>query len=242
MRTLQLDGSGNRNQDRSIQPSAIVGELPPRALTAPTPGTGPADPPTLAPVPPVTPGTSVVPRTRPPRRAAGFGTVSGGVRRLERPPSGTALSSGRPGGAIGGLLPTGWRRWPVIRCRRLLCPGPASCRPRPARRPGRISGAVALITNDTVVTADASYAADVLIDGETIVQIGSSLVSAGVTADETIDATDRYVIPGGIDAHTHMELPFGGTFAKDTFETGTRAAAFGGTTSIIDFAVQPRGN
>ena len=64
----------------------------------------------------------------------------------------------------------------------------------------------------------------------------------GVTADETIDAAGRYVIPGGIDAHTHMELPFGGTFAKDTFETGTRAAAFGGTTSIIDFAVQSKGS
>ena len=62
-----------------------------------------------------------------------------------------------------------------------------------------------------------------------------------MTADETIDATGKYVIPGGIDVHTHMELPFGGTFAKDTFETGTRAAAFGGTTSIVDFAVQSRG-
>ena len=62
-----------------------------------------------------------------------------------------------------------------------------------------------------------------------------------MTADETIDATGKYVIPGGIDVHTHMELPFGGTFAKDTFETGTRAAAFGGTTTIIDFAVQSRG-
>ena len=60
-------------------------------------------------------------------------------------------------------------------------------------------------------------------------------------ADETIDASGRYVIPGGIDVHTHMELPFGGTFAKDTFETGTRAAAFGGTTSIVDFAVQSKG-
>ena len=62
-----------------------------------------------------------------------------------------------------------------------------------------------------------------------------------MTADETIDATGRYVIPGAIDVHTHMELPFGGTFAKDTFETGTRAAAFGGTTTIVDFAVQSRG-
>jgi dihydropyrimidinase len=98
-----------------------------------------------------------------------------------------------------------------------------------------------LISNGTVVTADASYPADILIDGETIAQIGRDLAAGGLTADETIDATDRYVIPGGIDVHTHMELPFGGTFAKDTFETGSRAAAFGGTTSIVDFAVQARG-
>ena len=98
-----------------------------------------------------------------------------------------------------------------------------------------------LITNSLVVTADSSYPADVLIDGETIALVGANLAAAGVTADATIDATGRYVVPGRIDAHTHMELPFGGTFAKDTFETGTRAAAFGGTTSIIDFAVQSRG-
>src|SRR5215203_3359110 len=98
-----------------------------------------------------------------------------------------------------------------------------------------------LITNGTIVTAHRSYDADILIDGETIAQIGSDLAAGGVTADETIDASGRYLIPGGIDVHTHMELPFGGTFAKDTFETGTRAAAFGGTTSIVDFAVQSRG-
>jgi dihydropyrimidinase len=98
-----------------------------------------------------------------------------------------------------------------------------------------------LITNGTIVTADGSYDADVLIDGETIAAIGADLASSGTTADETIDASGRYVIPGGIDVHTHMELPFGGTFAKDTFETGTRAAAFGGTTSIVDFAVQSKG-
>jgi len=98
-----------------------------------------------------------------------------------------------------------------------------------------------LITNGTIVGADGSQAADVLIDGETIAVIGADLAGAGLTADETIDATGKYVIPGAIDVHTHMELPFGGTSAKDTFETGTRAAAFGGTTSIVDFAVQTRG-
>jgi len=97
-----------------------------------------------------------------------------------------------------------------------------------------------LIANGTIVTADGSYAADVLIDGERIVQIGAALADS-TQADETIDATGRYVIPGAIDVHTHMELPFGGTNAKDTFETGTRAAAFGGTTTVVDFAVQSRG-
>jgi dihydropyrimidinase len=98
-----------------------------------------------------------------------------------------------------------------------------------------------LITNGTIVTAEGSYDADVLVDGERIVLIGADLPGRGVTADETLDAAGKYVIPGGIDVHTHMELPFGGTFAKDTFETGTRAAAFGGTTTIVDFAVQSRG-
>jgi dihydropyrimidinase len=97
-----------------------------------------------------------------------------------------------------------------------------------------------LITNGTIVTAEGSYPADVLVDGERIVGIGAGLADMA-NADETIDAAGRYVIPGGIDVHTHMELPFGGTFAKDTFETGTRAAAHGGTTTIVDFAVQSRG-
>jgi dihydropyrimidinase len=95
-----------------------------------------------------------------------------------------------------------------------------------------------LITGGTIVNADALVTADVLVDGEEIALIGRDL---DVPADRAIDATGKYVIPGGIDGHTHMELPFGGTFAKDTFETGSRAAAFGGTTTIIDFAVQPRG-
>ena len=98
-----------------------------------------------------------------------------------------------------------------------------------------------LISNGTIVTTEGSSVADVLIDGETIALIGADLGGAGITADQTIDASGRYVIPGAIDVHTHMELPFGGTFAKDTFETGTRAAAFGGTTTIVDFAVQSRG-
>ena len=108
-----------------------------------------------------------------------------------------------------------------------------------------------LITNGTVVNADGSYRADVLIEDDKIAAVGligqesisgqalSALAQAAV--ERTIDATGRWVIPGGIDTHTHMELPFGGTAAKDTFETGTRAAAFGGTTTILDFAVQSRG-
>jgi dihydropyrimidinase len=100
-----------------------------------------------------------------------------------------------------------------------------------------------LIVNGTVVNAEGSTQADVLVDGETIAAVGRGLGGSSLASslDRTIDATDRYVIPGAIDVHTHMELPFGGTFAKDTFETGTRAAAFGGTTTIIDFAVQSRG-
>jgi dihydropyrimidinase len=95
-----------------------------------------------------------------------------------------------------------------------------------------------LIKNGTIVNADATTRADLLVDGEKIALIGSDLPA---NADRTVDATGKWLIPGAIDVHTHMELPFGGTFAKDTFETGTRAAAFGGTTTIVDFAVQPRG-
>src|SRR5256884_6149069 len=95
-----------------------------------------------------------------------------------------------------------------------------------------------LISNGTIVNADATTRADVLVDGERIALIGENLE---VTAETALDATGKWVIPGGIDVHTHMELPVGGTFAKDTFETGTRAAAFGGTTTIVDFAVQSRG-
>jgi dihydropyrimidinase len=98
-----------------------------------------------------------------------------------------------------------------------------------------------LITGGTVVNATGPAPMDVLVDGETIAALFAPGGAAGVTADSTIDATGKYVIPGGIDVHTHMELPFGGTAASDTFETGTRAAAWGGVTTIVDFAVQRTG-
>jgi dihydropyrimidinase len=100
-----------------------------------------------------------------------------------------------------------------------------------------------LIKNGTVVNATGSTAADVLVDGEQVVALLSpgSTALGEIAADTVIDAAGKYVIPGGVDAHTHMELPFGGTNASDTFETGTRAAAWGGTTTIIDFAVQRYG-
>jgi dihydropyrimidinase len=98
-----------------------------------------------------------------------------------------------------------------------------------------------LIKNGNIVTAVDSYTADILIDGETVAMIGKDLSSVVGSADKTIDATGKLVIPGGVDPHTHMDLPFGGTSSSDDFETGTRAAAFGGTTTIIDFAVQYKG-
>lgn len=98
-----------------------------------------------------------------------------------------------------------------------------------------------LIKNGHIVTAVDSYIADILIDGETVAMIGKDLSAVVGSVDKTIDATGKLVIPGGIDPHTHMDLPFGGTSSSDDFETGTRAAAFGGTTTIIDFAVQYKG-
>ncbi|MFF8916223.1 dihydropyrimidinase [Streptomyces sp. NPDC015032] len=97
-----------------------------------------------------------------------------------------------------------------------------------------------LITGGLVITASDELHVDVLIDGGCVVAMATHDTHEW-TADHIIDAAQKYVIPGGVDAHTHMEMPFGGTFASDSFETGTRAAAWGGTTTIIDFAIQPKG-
>ncbi|MEU4995951.1 dihydropyrimidinase [Streptomyces sp. NPDC021622] len=100
-----------------------------------------------------------------------------------------------------------------------------------------------LIRGGLVITAAEETHADVLIEDGRIAALAAHGTDAAEawTADRVLDATGKYVIPGGVDAHTHMELPFGGTFASDSFETGTRAAAWGGTTTIIDFAVQSQG-
>ena len=95
-----------------------------------------------------------------------------------------------------------------------------------------------LIKNGRVVTAVDDYYADVYVEGERIAMIGKDLP---VQADKVIDATGKLVIPGGIDPHTHFDMPFGGTTSADDFRTGTIAAAFGGTTTIVDFAIQTKG-
>lgn len=95
-----------------------------------------------------------------------------------------------------------------------------------------------VISGGTVVTASDTYTADVAISGEKVVAIGQDLAK---DATRVIDAKGKYVIPGGIDVHTHLDMPFGGTTSADDFFTGTRAAAFGGTTSIVDFAIQYKG-
>ncbi|UGY94344.1 dihydropyrimidinase [Streptomyces gobiensis] len=101
-----------------------------------------------------------------------------------------------------------------------------------------------VIRGGLVITAAEEIHADVLIEGGRIAALAAhgSSYADGWSADRTIDAGGKYVIPGGVDAHTHMDFPFGGTFSSDTFETGTRAAAWGGTTTIVDFAVQSRGH
>jgi dihydropyrimidinase len=93
-----------------------------------------------------------------------------------------------------------------------------------------------VIRNGTIVTADLTYRADVLIEGGRITHIGQNLV--GTT---TLDATGCYVMPGGIDPHTHLEMPFMGTYSTDDFESGTRAALAGGTTMVVDFVLPGQG-
>jgi dihydropyrimidinase len=95
-----------------------------------------------------------------------------------------------------------------------------------------------MIKNGRVVTAVDDYIADVFIESDKVTAIGKNLP---MKADRTIDAAGKLVVPGGIDPHVHMELPFGGTVSSDDFKSGTIAAAFGGTTSIIDFAIQGKG-
>ncbi|EXX85009.1 phenylhydantoinase [Paenibacillus darwinianus] len=95
-----------------------------------------------------------------------------------------------------------------------------------------------LIKGGTIVTAADVYKGDILIEGETISAIGTDLEDQGA---ERIDAVGLYVFPGGIDPHTHLDMPFGGTTTKDDFETGTIAAAFGGTTTVIDFCLTSKG-
>ena len=95
-----------------------------------------------------------------------------------------------------------------------------------------------LIKGGRIVTATDDYTGDIFIDGERVTTIGSSL---NLPADRVIDAKGKLVLPGGIDVHTHMDMPFGGTTSADDFESGTIAAAFGGTTTIVDFAIQYKG-
>ena len=96
-----------------------------------------------------------------------------------------------------------------------------------------------IIKNGSVVTATDTYRGDVAISNGKISAIGADLPSQN--ASKVIDAANKLVLPGGIDVHTHLDMPFGGTTSADDFETGTRAAAFGGTTTLIDFAIQYKG-
>ena len=96
-----------------------------------------------------------------------------------------------------------------------------------------------LIQNGTVVLADRTFAADVLIEGELVKEVRAGIPPNA--ADTILDASGMLLLPGGIDVHTHLDMPFGGTTSSDDYLTGTRAAAYGGTTTIVDFAIQARG-
>jgi dihydropyrimidinase len=92
-----------------------------------------------------------------------------------------------------------------------------------------------VIKGGTIVTADRTYTADILIEGEVITEIGPDL-----SGDTVIDATGCYIMPGGIDPHTHLEMPFMGTRTAETWESGTFAAASGGTTMVVDYIIRRR--
>ena len=112
---------------------------------------------------------------------------------------------------------------------------------RRSGRSGTAEGVTAvrtMIKGGTVVTATETIRADVLVEDEKVAAVGLDLPAQ---VDREIDATGRYVMPGGVDAHTHMEMPFGGSFCSDDFATGTAAAAWGGTTTIVDFVVPEPG-
>src|ERR1700709_2095740 len=96
-----------------------------------------------------------------------------------------------------------------------------------------------LIKNGRIITATDDYTADILGEGESISAIGKDL---NVKATRVIDAAGMLVFPGGIDPHVHLDMPFMGTFSSDTYETGTRAALHGGTTTVIDFVLQTQGH
>src|SRR4030095_232304 len=95
-----------------------------------------------------------------------------------------------------------------------------------------------LIRVGRVITAADDYLGDVFVENERISLIGESL---DVDADKVIDASGKYVLPGGVDPHTHLDMPFGGTVTIDDVESGQTAAAFGGTTCHVDFVIQPQG-
>jgi dihydropyrimidinase len=104
-----------------------------------------------------------------------------------------------------------------------------------------------LIKNGRIVTASDDFVGDVFVEGETVSAMGKSLSSpdgtvAGIKPDRVLDAMGLLVMPGGVDPHVHLDMPFMGTFSSDTHETGTRAALFGGTTTVIDFVLQKQGH
>src|SRR5206468_21218 len=98
-----------------------------------------------------------------------------------------------------------------------------------------------LIENGTLVSPTDTFQADLMTEDEKIAAVGKDLGKVYDRVDKRIDARGKYVIPGGIDVHTHIDMPFGGTTSADDFESGTISAAFGGTTTVVDFAIQPQG-